>query len=112
MIDWYGHQGAKGDSLAQVMRTNPAYEWDTAPRSLRHRFLLEDIPYGMVPMEDLGRLAGVKTPLTTAIIDLACSLLGEDFRARARSLKALGLAELTAEQFRDVIATGKGFWPA
>ena len=112
MIDWYGHQGAKGDSLAQVMRTNPAYEWDTAPRSLRHRFLLEDIPYGMVPMEDLGRLAGVKTPLTTAIIDLACSLLGEDFRAKARSLKALGLAELTAEEFRDVIATGKGFWPA
>lgn len=78
------------------MATNPAYEWDTAPRNLQHRFLLEDVLYGMVAMEDLGRLVGVPTPLTTAVVELACRRLGEDLRARARSLSSLGLGQLLA----------------
>ncbi|HEY3314975.1 MAG TPA: NAD/NADP octopine/nopaline dehydrogenase family protein [Bacillota bacterium] len=112
MLGWYGHQGAKGETLAKVMATNPAYEWDTAPRNLRHRFLMEDIPYGMVPMEELGRLVGVRTPLTTAVIELACELLGEDLRVKARGLSYLGLAGLNKEQFMEVMKTGKGYWPA
>lgn len=109
MIEWYGHQGAKGETLSQIMATNPAYEWDTAPRNLRHRFLLEDIPYGMVAMEDLGKLTGVPTPLTTAVIELACRLLGEDLRAKARSLPSLGLDKLSIDQFKEVMETGQGF---
>jgi len=111
MIQWYGHQGAKGESLSRVMATNPAYEWDTAPRKLQHRFLLEDVPYGMVAMEDLGRLGGVPTPLTTAVVELACRLLGEDLRARARSLSSLGLGQLSLPWLREVVETGRGIWP-
>jgi len=91
MLDWYGHQGARGPGLKEVMATNPAYEWDTAPATLQHRFLTEDIPYGMVPMESLGKLVGVKTPLTTAIIELAQRMLERDLRKEARTLDTLGL---------------------
>jgi opine dehydrogenase len=110
MIEWYGHQGAAGETLTTIMATNPAYEWDTAPRNLRHRFFVEDIPYGMVPMEDLGRLLGVPTPLTTATIEFGCALLGEDMRAGARSLRRLGLDKLSVAEFKRVMETGEGYW--
>lgn len=88
---WYGHQGAGGATLGEVLRTNPAYEWDTAPGQLAHRFLLEDIPYGMVPIETLGELLNVPTTTISAVIDLSCALLRRDLRTGARDLKRLGL---------------------
>ena len=42
-----------------------------APPSLDHRYIHEDIGYGLVPMAELGRLAGVATPT----IDLVLTLL-------------------------------------
>jgi opine dehydrogenase len=106
LIKWYGHQGAKGETLGEVLATNPAYEWDDAPKSLKHRFLLEDIPYGMVPMESLGKLAGVQTPITTSIINLACRLTGLDLREKARDLKTLKLTDVDIEDIKDLMING------
>ncbi|HHY94391.1 MAG TPA: NAD/NADP octopine/nopaline dehydrogenase [Firmicutes bacterium] len=109
MLEWYGHQGAKGPGLKEVMGTNPAYEWDTAPRSLEHRFLTEDIPYGMVPMESLGRLLGVPTPLTTGVIELAQRMLGKDLRQGARTLAGLGLGDMSLPELRELVDE-RGWW--
>ena len=103
LIGWYGFQGAKGETLTDVLATNPAYEWDTAPPSLRHRFLLEDIPYGMVPMEALGRLTGIPTPVTTAVITFACEMLEMDLRANARTLDQLGLRDFTLDEVLTIV---------
>jgi len=103
LIGWYGFQGAQGETLTEVLATNPAYEWDTAPQNLRHRFLLEDIPYGMVPVEALGRLTAVPTPLTTSIISLACAMLEVDLRAKARTLDDLGLGDLSLDEILDIV---------
>ena len=56
------------------------------PISFRVRLIEEDIPYGMVPMEGLGRLLGVPTPATSKIIDEACELLDVDYRLAGRSI--------------------------
>ncbi len=109
MIDWYGHQGAKGDSLKEVMKTNPAYEWDTAPKSLNHRFIIEDIPYGMVPLEDLANLVGVKVPLTTAVIELSQRMLGKDMRKDARTLTSLGLGKMSLSELNHFVLES-GWW--
>ncbi len=103
---WYGHSGAAGSTLPEILRTNPVYEIDWAPSSLRHRFILEDIPYGMVPMEKMGQLAKVPTPLTTAFIELACVLIGEDLRKKARDLDSLGLAGLSIEELKQFFERG------
>jgi opine dehydrogenase len=97
-LEWYGHEGARGTNLYEVLSTNPAYVKDDAPSTLHHRFLLEDIPYGMVPMESLGLLAEVPTPVTGAMITLASELTQIDFRSRARDLKSLGLENLGADE--------------
>jgi opine dehydrogenase len=104
--EWYGHSGAAGNTLPEILRTNPVYEIDWAPPSLQHRFIIEDIPYGMVPMEKIGRLAKIPTPLTTAFIELACVLVGEDLRKRARDLDSLGLADLSIDELKRFFEEG------
>lgn len=105
-LEWYGHEGAKGNSLYEVLSTNPAYVKDDAPPSLNHRFLLEDIPYGMVPMESLGGLTGEPTPVTSAIITLASGLTQIDFRSHSRDLKSLGLGNLKIEELKRYVDQG------
>jgi len=106
LIRWYGHQGANGETLQIVMSTNPAYEFDQCPSSLRHRYFLEDIPYGMIPLRELGKVAGVPTPNTNAIIQVVCTLLGEDLEKGARDLKQLGLTGLDVKGIKRVLLEG------
>jgi opine dehydrogenase len=106
LIKWYGHQGAKGDTLQEVMSTNPAYEFDKCPSSLRHRYFLEDIPYGMIPLRDLARVAGIEVPNTAAIITIVSTLLNEDLEKKARSLEQLGLSGLDTQGIIEVLSEG------
>jgi opine dehydrogenase len=106
MRTWYGHQGAKGETLGEIMSTNPAYEWDTAPKSLQHRFILEDIPYGMVPMEEVARVGGIPTPVTTSIIELCQVLVDKDLRSEARDLRAMGLLGMSKDELKRFFDTG------
>ena len=105
-LEWYGHEGTKGTTIYEVLSTNPVYVKDTAPPTLHHRFLLEDVPYGMVPMESLGRVTGIPTPVTSAIITLASQLTQIDFRSQARDLKYLGLEGLKIEELKGLVDQG------
>jgi opine dehydrogenase len=105
-LEWYGHEGAQGSSLYEVLSTNPVYVKDDAPSTLRHRFLLEDVPYGMVPMESLGKLTGVPTPVASAIITLASELTQIDFRSQSRDLKSLGLEQLGIDELKQLVDQG------
>ena len=93
-------------SLAQVMRTNPVYGIDWAPPNFKHRFLTEDIPFGMVPMERMGKYVNVPTPTITAIIELANILAEQDMRKNARDLDALGLNDLSIDQMKRFFIEG------
>lgn len=54
--------------------------------SFAGRFLSEDLPCGLVPIETLGRLAGCETPQITATITLVSAISGRDWREAARSI--------------------------
>ncbi|MFT8639829.1 NAD/NADP octopine/nopaline dehydrogenase family protein [Bifidobacterium sp.] len=40
------------------------------PRSIHHRFIQEDVPFGIVPLVDLGRTVGSSTPISKALSEL------------------------------------------
>lgn len=44
---------------------------EVAPVDLKHRYLSEDIPYGIVPVAVLGQIAGVATPFSDAMIAMS-----------------------------------------
>jgi opine dehydrogenase len=90
-----------GYTTDAARRTGLAYEafhqsepdrWIKAPGSLDHRFLNEDVPYGLVLLSELGKLANVATATIDHVICLACAATGKDYRAQGLTLARLGLA--------------------
>ena len=63
-----------------------------SPSSLNHRYVHEDIGYGLVPMAALGRLAGVPTPTIDAMVHLAGLSVGIDYTRDGLTLEKLGFA--------------------
>lgn len=74
-----------------------------APASLDDRYMREDIPFAVVPLGELGRLVEVATPIIDAIVTIASTITGEDFRARGRTLASIGLDGLGSEAILTVL---------
>ena len=58
-----------------------------APVSIHNRFIDEDIPYGLVPLEDTAKKLNIEVPIATAIISFANMIMGKDYRAEGRLWK-------------------------
>jgi opine dehydrogenase len=93
----YTTEAARDSGLAyEAFHQSEPDRWIRAPTTLDHRFLNEDIPFGLVPLSELGRLAAVPTPTIDRMIHLACVTTGKDFRAQGLTLERLGLAGIDA----------------
>ena len=75
----------EGDSLYECIQNNEAYRTIDAPESLKHRYIFEDVPCGLVPIESVGLKLGLDMTYTTLTIDLANKLLDTDFRETGRT---------------------------
>lgn len=96
-----------GDTLYERIQSNEAYGHIKAPTSVDVRYLTDDVPNGLVPIEALGKAAGVETPCISAVITLGCAMFRKDYRKEGRSLENIGLAGLNKEQVIDFFRTGK-----
>ncbi|KAJ5343456.1 uncharacterized protein N7506_003280 [Penicillium brevicompactum] len=70
----------------------------SAPATMKHRYLLEDILYGMVPWYELGLKCGLESPMIRSLIEIASVISGFDYFEHGRSLKAADLGEASKEQ--------------
>ncbi len=106
-IEWdrrlYGLTGA---TIYELNQLSWVHRDIRAPDVLRTRYLTEDVPYGLVPIASIGRELGVRTPVVDLIVDLACTILGEDLRASARTAASLGLAGLDAGGMLELVQDG------
>lgn len=66
-----------GETLHEIVQSNRAYDGLPAPKDIRNRYLLEDIPYTLVPFQAMARFAGAETPCMDAVITLGQALLHE-----------------------------------
>jgi opine dehydrogenase len=103
----YGHHA---DSVREAVGGNPAYVGIKAPTSLDHRYLLEDVPTGLVPLMELGRAAGLASPTLRGLVELGRVVLGGQRWHNPRTLAALGLNGLDTESIRGFVQGG--FAPA
>jgi len=90
-------------NMLHVLATT-AYKYSPAPKSLAHRFLVQDVGCTLVPIAALGKAANIPSPTTDAAIELAGALTGRDFWHEGRSLEALGLAGMTVPQILQHIS--------
>jgi len=104
--DWlYQAYGVKGNSLYDALQKNDKYRTIDAPTTLKHRYILEDVPTGLVPIASLGAAFGVNTPKIKLIIQLASMLMGVDFWKTGRTVQNLGLTNLNARTLKELIET-------
>lgn len=92
--DWLKRTyGVQGNDLYECVKNNESYREIDAPPSIACRYILEDVPNGLVPIEYLGRELGVDTPNISTIVNLASSVLNRDFRAEGRQVSLKELME-------------------
>lgn len=95
------------DTLADSIRKNPVYQDIKGQKALDTRYLSEDIPMGLVPFVELGKLLELPTARMESIVDLAQLVLERDLMKNARTLKNLGIDDMTSTEFLQYVQTGQ-----
>lgn len=99
--------GARGRNLYETIQNTPAYRGLKSPMNLKTRYIHEDVPFSLVPMESIGELLGVKTPAISSIISLAECMTGEKFREFGRTADRLGLDGLSIVEMHLLARKGR-----
>jgi opine dehydrogenase len=68
------------------------------PTSIYDRYITEDLPYGLVPISQLGDKLEVPTPLIDAFINIGSVICQENFWETGRTLKTLGIEDMSKEE--------------
>ena len=76
------------------------------PARLEHRYVTEDVPFGIVPLLALGRVAGVEMPLHEAGLKIVNALYGRDFAAENDLLDRLGIEAKPPEALLALCRSG------
>jgi opine dehydrogenase len=83
----------------------PGFKGIGAQRSLDHRYLHEDVGYGLVFMKQLGAQLGVDTPVITSLIGIASVVMNRDYLQEApRTPESLGLAGYSADELVKLLS--------
>lgn len=94
--DWYlktyGPGIADKSTLMAAIRTNASYAGIRHPMTERapgefvpdfhHRFLAEDVPFGLVVSRGIGEIVGVPTPTIDLVVRWSQELLGQEYLTR------------------------------
>lgn len=72
------------------------------PTKVDSRYISEDVPQGLVMLEALGISMNIKTPIATALIEIASAALGRDLRKEGRTIDRLG-----ADNIKKILDDGK-----
>lgn len=75
-----------------------------APTHLRDRFVVQDVPYVLVPWFELGVKVGLYSPAIKSIIDLASIVNETDYLATGRNLRRLGLDAASKSQVIEIFS--------
>ena len=112
LVDWVERAYAVREESLVTTFARLTYEPDgpyvanKAAGTLDHKYVTEDVPTGLMPMQELGSATGTPTPAMDALVAVAGMMLKRSFSAEARTLERMGLAGLDAGQIRGVVRDG------
>lgn len=96
-----------GDSVYELIQSNEAYKGVAAAKTLDLRYVTEDVPTGLVPISELGKIVGVPTPNIDAVITILSTVYGRDFRKEGRNLESLGIKNMDKASLMHYFETGR-----
>src|SRR3954467_8816691 len=99
------HYRADGDEWMYGRRVHKkltdSKDWRERIVLTEHRYMLEDVEYGLAFLVSVCEWAGVPCPVARGLLALGSAVLGRDLRAGGRTLEKLGLASLSREEMRE-----------
>ncbi len=98
----------KGESVYDTMYQVSAHNVQMAPENLHHRYITEDIPFGLVTVATIGRMLNEPTPGMDAIINIACMANDVDYWETGRSAASLGINNMNLEDLVRYVTRGDG----
>jgi opine dehydrogenase len=72
----------------------------------QHRYVTEDIACGLAFLVSVAEYIGVDVPIARSLITLAGAVSGTNFMETGRTLKSLGLSQLSVEKLRKILDEG------
>ena len=97
--------GPKG-TLWQTIKASEGLTPIEGPNSINTRYLKEDTPNGFVPWSQLGDQVGVETPTIDSLIHIVSIVYDIDYFKEGRTLKKLGLINMSAEEMLNYVYEG------
>ncbi|MFQ5912090.1 MAG: NAD/NADP octopine/nopaline dehydrogenase family protein [Nitrospinota bacterium] len=91
-------------SVYRAMQESGPNRTIKSPSSLDHRYVHEDVGYGLMPMSEFGRLVGVSTPAMDSLITLASIAQNKDYRREGLTLARMGVEGLSPEELLASVA--------
>jgi opine dehydrogenase len=79
-------------------------DWHEHIALTEHRYMREDVEYGLAFLVSVGDWAGVPVPVARGLLALGSAVLGRDLRAEGRTLENLKLSALSRLAMRDLLA--------
>lgn len=97
---------ASGTDLYEAIQNQSGYYGITAPPTLNHRYITEDVPMSLVPIASLGERYGVSVRAMDSIIRLACLIHHTDYWRRGRTVEKLGIGGWSVHELTDYVLEG------
>ena len=94
-------------SVALACRESEPNKTLASPPSLDHRYVHEDVGYGLVPMAAFAELAGTQCPVIDAHIELLSAASRTDYRANGLTLEMMGLNGMSPIEVRGFVTEGR-----
>lgn len=79
---------------------------EIAPPNLRHRYVSEDVPYGLVPIAGFGDILDVPTPAIDSMVILSSIANETDYWRDGLTLEKLGFEGLSAPEILKIANDG------
>jgi opine dehydrogenase len=94
-------------SVYEAIRNSPADRYIRAPPTLNHRYLTEDIPFGLGPISLIAKEIGVKTPIIDSLINLASEINQTNYWETSLSPKQMGIQGLNIAELKNYLSEGR-----
>lgn len=99
-------EAAATGSAYQALQHSEPNRWFKSPSTMDHRYVHEDIGYGLVPWAAWARLSQVATPVIDGLITIGSTISGKNYAEHGRTLARMGLAGVSQDDLQDFLYSG------
>lgn len=103
---FYATEGMRGPTLFDRLGTFAPFERARSPLTLQHRYVLDDVSFGLVPIARVCERVGVAAPRMRATIDALGSVCARDFWSEGVTLESLRAGDSTLAALLDRTTNG------